>query len=141
MRTARHQPPGDLVVEAIAAVNARDLETLRRVCRRDFMAFPASPFLSGDGRPYSGRDGLAKWIEDLNGRWSSFEVSLDDLRERGDRVYGRVVMRVTPKRVTAPVTHEMHLVLDTRRGKLTSIRSYGSDQQAALDAWSGRRSA
>jgi ketosteroid isomerase-like protein len=139
MKSTKRRSPTEVVVEAMAAVNDQDVEALRGLCRRDFMAFPASPFLGGDGRPYSGRDGLARWIEDLSSRWSCFEISLEDVRERGDRVYCHAVMTVTPKRVTVPVVHEMDLVLDTRRGRLTGIRSYGHDRKAALDAWSRLR--
>ena len=139
MRSAKPLPPAKIVAAAMKAVNDHDPEALRRLSRRDFVAFPASPFLGGDGRPYSGRDGLSRWLEDLGSRWSDFSVALNDIREHDDRVYCQAVMTVTPKRSTATVTHEMHLVLDTRRGQLAGVRSYGFDRQAALSAWSGGR--
>jgi ketosteroid isomerase-like protein len=139
MRTGKGLSPADVVTTSTQAINERDTEALRRLTRRDFVAFPASPFLGGDGRPYSGRDGLARWLEDLGARWSQFSMAVDEVRERGDRVYCRALMTVRPKRVDSPVSHEMYLVLNTRRGQLAGVRSYGSDRQAALSAWSGSR--
>lgn len=134
MWSAKSRPPRDVVLQALDALNGRDLETLRSLCRRDFVAFPASPFLGGGDRPYSGRDALGTWLEDLAARWSSFDMTMKELREHHDRVYCRVVVTVTLRRVSAPVVHELDLVLDTRRGQLTGIRSYGSDRSAALSA-------
>jgi hypothetical protein len=139
MRSAKSLSPAELVVAAMKAVNDHDPAALSRLSRRDFVAFPASPFLGGDGRPYSGRDGLARWLDDLASRWSGFSVTVHDLREQDDRVFCRAVMTVTPKRTAATVSHEMYLVLDTRRGQLAAVRSYGFDRQAALSAWSGGR--
>jgi ketosteroid isomerase-like protein len=124
-------------MDALAAIGAGDRDRLRLLSDRSFVAVPASSFLGGDGRPYSGRDGLARWVDDLTGRWASFSLSVIELRERRGRVYCEAEMVVVAKRVASPVRHELHLVLETRRGKITSIRSYGKDRGAALGAWQG----
>jgi ketosteroid isomerase-like protein len=72
----------DIVREAFAAFEQRDLERLLAVTRPDIVFEPVTARIAAGGEPYRGHDGLRRYFEDVGRVWQELRPAPDTFYER-----------------------------------------------------------
>ena len=74
----------DTIRAAYDAWSRRDLDSILRLVHA---GAEVRPILGAnlETDTYLGHDGVRHWMEDLHGEWASFQVTLTEFVERGDR--------------------------------------------------------
>jgi uncharacterized protein len=107
-----------LVRRAFEAFGRRDLGALVELTDDDVELFaPTTAMLANEGRCYRGHDGIARYLQDVERIWASFDVIPEKFREVGNHVVslGRVRARA---RDGLAVDDPAAWVWEVREGKL-----------------------
>jgi ketosteroid isomerase-like protein len=107
-----------LVRRAFEAFGRRDLGALVELTDDDVELFaPTTAALANEGRCYRGHDGIARYLQDVERVWASFDVIPEKFREVGNHVVsiGRVRARA---RDGLAVDDPAAWVWEVRGGKL-----------------------
>ena len=120
-----------LVERAIAAINARDIESYRACCTEDVKL--ETP-MAAIGGVYEGIDGIMRFLTDIEDAVPDFRIELDGVEEVDSK---RVIAflrssstgRASGIRMAMPLTN----VYDLLDGKISHIRIF-LDRQEALQA-------
>ena len=106
----------------------RDYDGLMAVSKPDVEIF--SRFASLGGEPYRGREGLARWIAEIEAIFGRFDVSTDDFRDLEDRVLILGHIRLQGKGSGIEMDQPMGWLLELEDGKLARMRFYSSHAEA-----------
>jgi ketosteroid isomerase-like protein len=116
---------------------ARDL--FERWAKRDYDALMAdakpdveiySRFASLGGEPYRGREGVVRWIAEIEATFGRFDVSTDDFRDLADSVLILGSIRLQGKGSGIEMDQPMGWLLELEDGKLARMRFYSSHAEA-----------
>jgi ketosteroid isomerase-like protein len=116
---------------------ARDL--FERWAKRDYDALMAaakpdveiySRFASLGGEPYRGREGVMRWIAEIEAIFGRFEVRTDDFRDLTDRVLVLGDIRLQGKGSGIEIDQPMGWLLELEDGKLARMYFYSSHAEA-----------
>jgi ketosteroid isomerase-like protein len=95
----------DIVREAFAAFEARDVERLLALVRPDFVFEPVTARIAAGGEAYRGQEGLRRYFEDVGRVWQELRPAPDTYHEREGGVVvatGRVYAWGAGRVVDAP---------------------------------------
>ena len=121
----------EIVRRAVAAFNARDVDSFVALTTADFEWLPSmSPI---EGEEFRGPDGIRKYFDGLGTVWEHFHVHPAELRpyEAGLLVLGRLEGRGRGSGVQ--IDSPLGMAFDLREGTISRIRGY-LDHRTALDA-------
>jgi ketosteroid isomerase-like protein len=68
------------------AFNRTDVDAITDLLTEDFEFIPYLAAVVEKTTNYRGRDGLRQYGEDADATWENFQVRVDEIRDRGDRV-------------------------------------------------------
>jgi ketosteroid isomerase-like protein len=121
----------DVVRRMFAAFAERDLEAMLREMDEDVEFLPVTANLTTGGVPYKGHDGIARYMEDVEGVWPQLRIYPGELTPVGEAVValGRVRARGGGMIIDRPTGW----VFKMRAGRILRGRVYGSREEA-LDA-------
>lgn len=121
------------VREVYEAANRRDMDAILAGTHDDCEIRPVlGANLAAD--LYNGHDGVRQWTSDMWGDWDSFEVSVGEVIERGDRLLYRVGIRGRGRASGAPFEAEIFHLATMRDGLMARIDGF-SDRDSAMDAF------
>jgi ketosteroid isomerase-like protein len=121
----------EIVRQAVAAFNARDVDGFAALTAPDFEWLPSmSPI---DGQEFRGPDGIRRYFDGLGHVWEHFHVFPDELRPHAEGllVLGRLEGRGRSSGLV--VDSPLGMAFDLRGEVITRIRGY-LDRDAALRA-------
>jgi ketosteroid isomerase-like protein len=126
---AMSQENVELVRRAIAAFNAREVETLVSLCdpECDFLPFRAQL----EGLIYRGHEGMRQFMRDIEEDWETYRIDASEFRERGDRVAALGQVTAQGRGTGMHIESTAGFVFEVRDGLAMSIVSH-SDASAAL---------
>ena len=111
--------------------------------RRDIAAFlePIDPNVEWiplgaalEGRVYRGHEGVRQWFEDLAADWEVFEISVEEIRDLGNRVLSLGHWRAKGRGSGVPLEDQPSAWLsEFKDGKCVRFQTY-SDRAEALEA-------
>jgi ketosteroid isomerase-like protein len=114
---------------AIDAFNRRDVEGFFALATADFEWFPA---MAGtvESSGYRGRDGIDKYLADIDDTWEEYRVHADEFRDLDDRVVmlGRIEGRGRGSR--AWIDSPTGTIFEFLNGKMSSVRTYLNPDEA-----------
>jgi ketosteroid isomerase-like protein len=120
------------VREVYEAANRRDMDGILAGTHEDCEIRPVlGANLAAD--VYHGHEGVRKWTRDLWGDWDSFEVSVGEVVERGDRLLYRVGIRGMGRASGAPFEAELFHLTTMRDGQMVRIEGF-RERDSAMDA-------
>jgi ketosteroid isomerase-like protein len=107
---------------AIDAFNRRDVERFFTLAASDFEWFPAMAGTVESG--YRGRDGIEKYLADIDDTWEEYRVRADEFRDLDDRVVmlGRIEGRGRGSR--AWIDSPTGTIFEFLNGKMLRVRTY-----------------
>lgn len=82
---------------------------------------------------YRGHDGIRRWMEDLHGEWESFQVTVTETVQRGDRVLCPFQIHARGRASGVVIDGEMFHLIEIRDGLIGRLDAF-RDSAAALDA-------
>jgi uncharacterized protein (TIGR02246 family) len=117
----------EVVRRAVAALNARDLEGYLGYCTPDVeLVIPA--IIAG---VYEGRQGIRRFLTDVEDAAPDFHIDLQDLRAVGDdQVVASIQTGSTGRASGIPMTTAQTNVYDLLDGKIRRIRIFPDHEQA-----------
>ena len=125
----------EVVKRLMDAVNLRDIDALAEVTTSDLEWFPVfAARVEGDA--YRGREGIEKFLGEVDETWAEFLPSPEEYRDLGDRVLALGRLRARGRASGVPVDSPWAGVFDFRGGEVSRIRTF-LDHNEALRA-SGR---
>ena len=116
----------ELVRRLLAAFNERDMSTIRSGLHPDVE-------LQTIVEAQHGHAGAADWIARADSVFDSFEMTVEELIDAGDRVVAVVHERATGRGSGLQVDQHLAQVLTIRDGRVTRIQSF-TDRAEALKA-------
>ena len=122
----------DLFWLGIKAFNDRDVDSLDEWITEDFEFVPYLATLI-ETSTYRGHDGLRKYLEDADAAWKSFHVSVEEVRDLGDRVLAFGEIRGRGRRSGLEVRVPLAWLVEFQQGKLRRNRAF-PDRSEALEA-------
>ena len=113
----------EIAKRGLDAFNRRDLDAYDDLITLDFEWFPPFPGTL-EGESYRGREGVERYLEEINGAWEAFHAVAHEYRDLGDRalLLGRFEGR--GKGSGVPVDAPLGAVSDFRDGKCSRSRVY-----------------
>jgi ketosteroid isomerase-like protein len=125
----------DLARQAFDAFAARDVEACVAVFSEDAEFLPVTANLTTGGIPYRGREGIARYFEDVGRVWDELRVFPTEFRDMGETVItlGRMYGRGGGMIIDRPTGW----VWRFRDGKIVSGRVFASQEEALRDAGLG----
>ena len=121
-----------LVRRVYAAANARDMDAILAGTHEDCEVHPVlGANLAAD--VYRGHEGVRRWTRDLWGEWESFDTSIGEVVERGDRLLYPVGLRGRGRASGAPFEAEIFHLTTVRDGLVLRIEGF-SDRESAMRA-------
>jgi ketosteroid isomerase-like protein len=121
-----------VVRRVYAAANARDMDAILAGTHEDCEVHPVlGANLAAD--VYRGHEGVRQWTRDLWGEWESFETSVGEVVERGDRLLYPVGLRGRGRASGAPFEAEIFHLTTVRDGLVLRIEGF-SDRDSAQRA-------
>ena len=120
----------ELVLAAVDAYNAGDLDALMELCAPDIEVFPdASVFPEAD--PLRGRDEYRRWLEEANSAWiSARNDTIEAFALRGDRVVHRGEWGGEGAASGVETVSSVTSIWTVRNGQITSGEYYFDHHQA-----------
>jgi ketosteroid isomerase-like protein len=116
----------------MAAVHRRDVDGLAGVTTPDLEWFPVfAAHVEGD--VYRGRDGIARFLGEVDETWEEFRPVVAEYRDLGDRVLGLGRLKTRGRGSGVPIDSPWGGVYDFRDGRVSRIRTY-LDHAEALRA-------
>jgi ketosteroid isomerase-like protein len=106
----------------------RDYDALMEASKSDVEIY--SRFASLGGEPYRGRDGLERWIAEIEANFGRFEVRTDDFRDLGDRVLILGDIQLRGRTSGIEMDQPMGWLLELEDGKLARMFFYSSHAEA-----------
>ncbi len=122
-----------LVRRVYAAANARDMDGILAGTHEDCEVHPVLGANLAAADVYRGHEGVRQWTRDLWGEWESFETSVGEIVERGDRLLYAVGLRGRGRASGAPFEAEIFHLTTVRDGLLFRIEGF-SDRDSAQRA-------
>jgi ketosteroid isomerase-like protein len=125
----------DLARKAFEAFAARDVDAAVAIFAEDVEFLPVTANLTTGGVPYRGREGIARYFEDVGGVWDELRVFPSEFRDLGDTVVtlGRMHGRGGGMIIDRPTGW----VWRFRDGEIVSGRVFASQEEALRDAGLG----
>jgi ketosteroid isomerase-like protein len=80
--------------------------------------------------PYRGRDGLRRWMQEIDDHFSGWRLVVDDWREAGDQVVGLGRVRLRGEASGVEFDQPMGWLIVVKDGKLLSIQTFPDPRQA-----------
>ena len=120
-----------VVRELFGAFAARDVERTIRLVDRGVMMEPLSTEVE-QRAPYLGVSGLRRYLDDLDGTWDKFEVTVADIRAGGDHVVA--LGRIHAKRQALVADDPAGFVFKLRDGRVVWAKVYRSHDDALAAA-------
>ena len=123
----------DVVREAIAALNDRDVERYLSLCAPEIELQSPAAALEGT---HVGKDGVRRFFDQVGESMESFRLEAEDLTEAGD---GRVLMHGTlsvTSQTGVTMAQAIHNVYEVEDGLLRRVRGFfdaGEAQAAAAE--------
>jgi len=114
------------------AANARDLSAILAGAHEEVLITPVIGATLGADH-YRGHDGVRQWTEDLWAEWETFDVSVGEVLERGDRLLYPVLIRARGLASGAELDAEIFHVTTMRDGLIVRIEGF-SDRDSARRA-------
>lgn len=126
----------DLVKQAIAAFDARDIESLAPLMTEDHEWFGA--FLGRvEGGSYRGREGMERYFAEADTTWRSFRSNVTTFHDLGDKVLSVGRLEGEGKTSGVAVDTPFAMVSEFRGGKLSRTHAYPSEDEAREAAAAG----
>ena len=123
----------EITVRAVyEAANARDLPAILAGAHEEVLITPVIGATLGADH-YHGHDGVRQWTEDLWAEWETFDVSVGEVLERGDRLLYPVLIRARGLASGAELDDEIFHVTTMRDGLIVRIEGF-SDRDSARRA-------
>ena len=120
----------ELIRRAVAAFNRDDYESwIALFSEGEFWPLRAQL----DGRPYHGREGLRRFVREMEEEWERTRFDLTDLRDQGDVVVGIANFQATGRASRVEIDVPVGFVVRWSAGKPVYTRFY-SDPTEALEA-------
>ncbi len=120
---------------AYDAWNRSDIETLLQLVHP---SGEIRPILGAnlEANVYRGHDGTRQWMEDLQGEWETFQITLTEIVQRGDRLLCPFEIHARGRVSGAVIDGEFFHVIDMRDGLVVRLQAFREreDAQRALDA-------
>jgi ketosteroid isomerase-like protein len=116
----------DTLRKGYAALAARDDEGLM-ACLAEHVELRT---LTGS---YSGYDGVRQWIADMDEGWSSWQLTIAEMEEIGDRVLVEATLSGPSSRNGISMSHGFWIVWEVRGGQ-AAVGSHFTDRLQALRA-------
>jgi ketosteroid isomerase-like protein len=114
------------------AVNRRDIDAYAGVTTSDFEWFPV--FAARVERDvYRGREGIEKFLNEVDETWQEFRPMPEEYRDLGDRVLALGRLKTRGRASGVPNDSPWGGIYDMRAGKVSRIRTY-LDHGEALQA-------
>ncbi len=121
----------EVVRRAVAALNARDVDAYLACCTEDVeLHTPLEPVVGA----YERREGMARWLVDIEDAVPDFQIDLREVRALGDRqVLAFVHLGSTGRASGIPMEGKTTNVYDLVDGKIRRTRVF-SDRAEAFRA-------
>jgi ketosteroid isomerase-like protein len=113
----------EIVKVLMDAVNRRDIDTYAGVTTSDFEWFPVFA-ARVEQDVYRGREGIEKFLGEVDETWAEFRPMPEEYRDLGDRVLALGRLKTRGRASGAPVESPWAGIYDMRRGKVSRIRTY-----------------
>jgi ketosteroid isomerase-like protein len=126
----------EITVRAVyEAANRRDMDGILAGAHNEVEVHPVLGANVG-ANVYRGHAGVRQWTEDLWGEWESFDTTIGQVIERGDRLLYPVGLRGKGRASGAPFEAEIFHVTTMRDGLIARIEGFGDGDSArrALEA-------
>jgi ketosteroid isomerase-like protein len=121
----------DVVRRMFAAFAERDLEAMLATMVDDVEFLPVTANLTTGGMPYRGREGMERYMRDVEEVWPGLRIYPDDIRDRGENVV--VIGRVHARGGGMIIDRPTGWVFKMRAGRIVRGHVYGTPNEA-LDA-------
>jgi ketosteroid isomerase-like protein len=86
------------------------------------------------GEPYRGRDGLLRWMRDIDDHFSEWRLVVDEWRERGDKVIALGRVRLRGEGSGLAFDQPMGWLIEVRDGRLLSLQTFPDPARALIAA-------
>ena len=86
-----------------------------------------------EGHPYRGRDGLRKFMAEIDEDWAYIRFEVDEIRDAGEQVLALAHVAARGRASRLDLHHPIGIILTVRQAKLVYARFY-SDSSDALEA-------
>ena len=117
---------------SISDFNRRDISAFLEPVDPDVEWVPIGATL--EGRVYRGHDGVRQWFKDLAADWELFEVSVEEIRDLGDRVLSLGHWRARSRGSGVALENQPAAWLsEFKDDKCVRFRTY-TDRREALEA-------
>ena len=118
-----------VVRRVYAAANARDMDAILADTHEDCEVHPVlGANLAAD--VYRGHEGIRQWTRDLWGEWESFETTVGEVMERGDRLLYPVALRGRGRASGAPFETEIFHLTTVRDGLMFRMEGFSERDSA-----------
>jgi len=122
----------EIVKVLMEAVNRRDIDAYAEVTTSDFEWFPV--FAARVERDvYRGREGIEKFLFEVDETWEEFQPMPEEYRDLGDRVLALGRLKTRGRASGVPSDSPWGGIFDLHGGKVSRIRTY-LDHGEALEA-------
>jgi ketosteroid isomerase-like protein len=122
----------DTVKVLMDAVNRRDIDAYAAVTTSDFEWFPVFA-ARVEQDVYRGREGIEKFLAEVDETWQEFRPMPEEYRDLGDRVLALGRLKTRGRASGVPTDSPWGGIYDMRGGKVSRIRTY-LDHGEALQA-------
>ena len=124
----------EVVKVLMDAVNRRDIDAYAGVTTTDFEWFPVFA-ARVEQDVYRGREGIEKFLGEVDETWEEFRPIPEEYRDLGDQVLALGQLKTRGRASGAPTESPWAGIYDMRGGKVSRIRTY-LDHAEAL-RWAG----
>jgi ketosteroid isomerase-like protein len=105
------------------AVNRRDVDAYAGVTTSDFEWFPVFA-ARVEQDVYVGREGIERFLGEIDETWQEFRPMPEEYRDLGDRVFALGRLRTRGRASGVPNDSPWGGIYDMRRGKVSRIRTF-----------------
>lgn len=118
----------ELAAGAIAALNDRDLEALRRYIDPELVFNSRLVALGGD--VYRGIEGMRQYFDDVDSTWNGFDVDIDEFHDLGERAVVVIRARGRGKASGVPLDQQIGQVWTWRGDRLHHVDAFEEPAEA-----------